>query len=258
VSVSERLSEYVSDVGETELAPDRVAGLVAPAIDRLRLAIAHALREWIIESSREQGLDPTMGMIIGHLRNLGPGRAATRAALQTVFIYHPAAAVDAGIEALVGISVLEAVADDSVRLAPRGVELVGQMHRRSDVVAEDFWGAQPQVVSLNALAGRALDGARNDGGLAFSVMAPPPEPMGATDAAILAERLTGLRFHRFDAHIAAWRGAGLTVDEVTALPPGSSRDAIEADTNRRASTPYAALSSDERLEFLGALAALRG
>jgi hypothetical protein len=73
---------------------------------------------------------------------------------------------------------------------------------------------------------------------------------------VAAERLTALRFHRFDAHVAAWKAAGLTGEEVASLPPGSQREAIEAETNRRAAAPYEALEPGERVDFLGALAAL--
>ena len=74
----------------------------------------------------------------------------------------------------------------------------------------------------------------------------------------MSERLTGLRFHRFDAHVAAWRAAGLTPDQIKALRNGPARTAIEADTNRRAATPYAALDPAERLELLAGLGALPG
>jgi len=54
-----------------------------------------------------------------------------------------------------------------------------------------------------------------------------------------------------------WR-AGLTSATVAQLPPGSGRDAIEADTNHGAGVPYLSLTPDERLIFLGDLAALAG
>ena len=72
----------------------------------------------------------------------------------------------------------------------------------------------------------------------------------------LAEHLTSLRFHRYDAHVGAWRAEGLTVDEVQALAPGPVRDRIEAETNRRAAPPYAALDPAGRLELLAGLGAL--
>jgi hypothetical protein len=42
------------------------------------------------------------------------------------------------------------------------------------------------------------------------------------------------------------------------LPEGPMRTAIEAETNRRAGVPYAALSVDERVALLAGLAALPG
>jgi hypothetical protein len=70
--------------------------------------------------------------------------------------------------------------------------------------------------------------------------------------------LSVLRYHRADAHAAAWQAAGLTSVTMRQLPSGPSRDAIEAETNRRAGVPYATLSPDERITFLAGLAALPG
>jgi hypothetical protein len=67
-----------------------------------------------------------------------------------------------------------------------------------------------------------------------------------------------LRYHRADAHAAAWHAAGLTGAAIQQLPAGPARDAIEAGTNRRASPPYATLTPDERITFLAGLAALPG
>jgi len=43
----------------------------------------------------------------------------------------------------------------------------------------------------------------------------------AAAATRLAERLTGLRWHRFDAYVAAWTSAGLSARSVTDLEPRS-------------------------------------
>ncbi|MDP1806171.1 MAG: hypothetical protein Q8K72_13450 [Acidimicrobiales bacterium] len=72
----------------------------------------------------------------------------------------------------------------------------------------------------------------------------------------LAERLTPLRFHRFDAHVAAWEAEGLTAQEVQTLDAGPVRDRIEEATNRLSATPYAVLDAGERVELLGGLGAL--
>jgi hypothetical protein len=70
------------------------------------------------------------------------------------------------------------------------------------------------------------------------------------------EALTPLRFHRSDAHAAAWRAEGLTADEIRDLGPGPQRERIEAETNRRAAAPYAVLSAEERFILLSGLGAL--
>ena len=90
-------------------------------------------------------------------------------------------------------------------------------------------------------------------------MALPYEPAGAAAAALLLHtRLSVLRYHRADAHAAAWHAAGLTGAAIQQLPAGPARDAIKADTNRRAGPPYATLTPDERITFLAGLAALPG
>ncbi|MDP1820138.1 MAG: hypothetical protein Q8K58_09650 [Acidimicrobiales bacterium] len=73
---------------------------------------------------------------------------------------------------------------------------------------------------------------------------------------LLAERLTPLRFHRFDAHVAAGRSVGLTAETVQDLPPGDQRDVIEAETNARAGAPYEVLTPSERFELCAGLGAL--
>jgi hypothetical protein len=89
-------------------------------------------------------------------------------------------------------------------------------------------------------------------------MAPPYEPADATVALLLHHRLSVLRYHRADAHAAAWQAAGVTGEAMKQMPAGPPRNAIEAETNRRAGVPYAVLSPDERIRLLAGLAALPG
>ncbi|GAB4003314.1 hypothetical protein GCM10029992_44490 [Glycomyces albus] len=87
-------------------------------------------------------------------------------------------------------------------------------------------------------------------------MTPVFEPHGASAATILASRLGALRHHRADAHRSAWAEAGLTVDEIKALPAGPHRERIDAETNRRDEPIYGVLTDGERLELLAGLGAL--
>ena len=75
---------------------------------------------------------------------------------------------------------------------------------------------------------------------------------------LLLNRLGTLRYHRADAHAAAWAAAGHTASSIAALPAGPERLAIELETDRRAAGPYAALGAEERLTMLADLAALPG
>src|SRR5664279_3388020 len=248
----------MTDVADL-LASEHVASLTAPVIDRLRLAIHRATQGWAAGMARERGLDRPMGMVIGNLRNLAPGRVIARSSVLSVFVYQGPSVVNSGIDGLIRAGLLNDVGDDLVCLSERGVELAAEIHARGDEVAGELWSGQDQRVAVLAdLASRALRAAAADGGDAFAVMVPLAEPPRATEAALLAERLTGLRFHRFDAHVAAWRSAGLTVDDIKNLPRGPERNTIELDTNRRAATAYEVLDPAERLDFLAGLAALPG
>ncbi|MEV0805522.1 hypothetical protein [Micromonospora sp. NPDC050200] len=75
---------------------------------------------------------------------------------------------------------------------------------------------------------------------------------------LLLNRLGPLRYHRADAHAAAWTAAGHPASSVSELPEGPERRAIELETDRRAASPYAALTAEERLAVLADLAALPG
>jgi len=95
------------DLRETDaadlLAPEQMAARIAPVIDRLRLALHHSMQAAVAVTVRERGLDKQMAMVIGNLRNLAPGRAVARSAVEAVYIYAGlaaravrAAAVDGG------------------------------------------------------------------------------------------------------------------------------------------------------------------
>ncbi|MFY1689043.1 hypothetical protein [Plantactinospora sp. WMMB782] len=95
-------------------------------------------------------------------------------------------------------------------------------------------------------------------GRAFEAMAPPHEPDGTPPGVLLLNRLGVLRYHRADAHAAAWQAAGHTARSIVELAAGPERLAIELETDRRAAGPYAVLTPPERLRLLADLAALPG
>ena len=234
---------------------ERVAALVAPVIDRLRNSMVRAVKARGGEVAAEFGIGEPAGMTMGMLRNALPCRTVTRAELYAVLRYVPPAQVDAGVAETVAAGLLDD--DGALRATVRGRHCVDRLYAIGSGFVTDLWsGHEARVDSLLRLTERLLDAAEKTGGPAFAVMFPPYEPPGAPPAMRLAERLTPLRFHRFDAHVAAWEAEGLTVEQVQSLGAGPVRDRIEHETNRLAAAPYAALDLAERVELLGGLGAL--
>jgi len=247
------------NVGVDLLSAEQMAALIAPVIDRLRLSSYRMTMQRAKTVAESNALErPTM-MMLGYLRNLVPNRVVTRSDVQALFTYQ-ADQEDAlkPLDVIVKLGLVEDQGADRIRLTKAGCDLALQLHNLSDGVVTELWSEHARrVTTLLLLAERAVRAGAADGGQAFQLMLPPnASDAGLSPAGSLAEQLTGLRFHRFDAHIAAWRSVGLRPDQIKALKDGSARDAIEADTNRRAATPYTALTRAERLEFLAGLAAL--
>jgi hypothetical protein len=239
------------------LSPERIAALIAPTIDRLRMAMAKLGKAAGTDIAREHGLSDAGYMTMAMLRNAVPYRVVAQAGVHAIFSYLPPQAVETGIAEAIKTGLLVAPGDGKLQLTDTGRDFAVRMYTEVDKAVASAWSGQENLVrALLSLAGKAIDAAMATGGPAFNVLAPPNEPEGASDAMVLAERLTPLRFHRFDAHVAAWRAAGLTAAQMRDLSPGPERDAIEAETNRAAAVPYAALEPAERLELACGLGAL--
>ena len=223
-------------------------------VDRIRMSMMHAtFAPGLPASFRAAGLDDTVGGLLAYLRNTYPDRVVTRSAVRSVFNYHPDVLVDPGIDALVARGQLVEQMPGDLRLTSHGQRCIEDLHAVADAAAvRAFAHAEQSVAVAGPLIERTLEAARDDGGEAFTVMAPVHLPEGLSDAGLLAERLTGLRFHRFDAHVAAWREAGRSVPDLEWLSD-QQRAAVEADTNARAAAPYAVLSDSERQQLLAGL-----
>lgn len=228
-------------------------------MDRLRQAIAGSVVGRSAELTSAVGVPEEAIRTVAMLRNRMPDLPVTRDAVVTLMRYAPVPQVDEGIAKALDAKLLDGAPYGELRFTDHGREVVNQLYwLMSDIVAALWDGHEERVRTLLDLTARALDAAAQSGGPAFAIMYPPYEPPGAPPATVLAERLTPLRFHRFDAHVAAWEAAGLTVEQIVALPPGPERDRIEEDTNRRAAAPYAALDPDGRMALLDGLAHLPG
>jgi hypothetical protein len=246
----------VSDL--VELEPVRCAELAAPAITRAFVAGMRA-------GSRagRQLVESYGGAAVGYvidLRNpLAAGRSLSTDELAAVYRYVDPNTRQATIAASVTGGLLERDADGAIRATRRGRQFLDELYAHHAAVLSDRWDAT-FVERLNPLLQRLLAAAGATGGAAWAVHAPPFEPGGLDPAVVLLNRLSTMRYHRADAHAAAWRAAGWTSDEVAAMPWGTrwsdERLVIEQDTNVRAAPPYEALTPEERLVLIAALAAL--
>ncbi|MFC0098679.1 hypothetical protein ACFFKH_14255 [Micromonospora marina] len=231
------------------------ARLVRPAIDRVYVGARWAARARMEAFYAERGctLGAESSFFSGVLARPMPAEA-----LADGLVYTSGSMAE---ELEQGVVVRDA--DGAWHLTELGRELTLFAQRATGEAAEELWTMLPGVLPglsvvprLADLVGRVLTHAQASGGPVFRAMSPPYEPEGASPALLLVTRLGSLRHHRADAHRAAWRAAGLTADEIRALPDGPRRAAIEADTDRRDEPAYAALTEAERWELLSGLAAL--
>jgi hypothetical protein len=239
------------------ISPRRTAALIAPEIDRLRMAVMQRAVGAAVELANAIGISQEGGRIAAMLRNTLPQRVVTDEQVRALFRYMPTEAVDAGIGDALGAGVLTRPERGKLHLTARGQGLVIDLYRATETLVTEMWAQNSeQIEVLVPLTAKALAAAVPTGGPAFSVVATPYEPEGASPAMIVAERLTPLRFHRFDAHVTAWQQAGLSVEEVQSLTYGPQREAVEEKTNQLSAAPYAALDPWERVEMIGGLGAL--
>jgi hypothetical protein len=245
---------------------------IAPVIDRLRLGIMERMVPQLVPMMVRVGIGEPGGRTLGMLRNVEPGEAFPASSVEAVvepgeafpassveavFRYVPREQVAAGVAELTGAGLVEPVEPAALVVTPAGLEVLAELHGVSATITAERWPDGPPLAALDALAARAVEAARPSGGPAFALVTPARDDPEAAPSALLGERLTALRFHRFDAHVAAWTAAGLTALEVAQLPPGDARDEIEAATNRHAADAYRGLTTEERLDLLAGLAALR-
>ncbi|HET7900802.1 MAG TPA: hypothetical protein VFL59_06405, partial [Candidatus Nanopelagicales bacterium] len=232
------------------------AAQVGPQLDRLRLGVMKAAVELGMRSGmlRGSGLDPDAFTVFAMLRNAYPRRAVPLRNYRAAYVYQEPAAFDRALAQMIGAQLVELSDADSVVLSAAGRDLMADVRRTGAQAAEGRWGSEvgPLLDLSDRCLVRAAESAQADG--AFHLVAPPADEPDDSEAARFAERLTGLRFHRFDAHVASWAAAGFTAATIAALDPGPERDAVEGETNRRAGGPYDALTGDERTLLLEGLA----
>ncbi|MEV0153542.1 hypothetical protein AB0H57_07345 [Micromonospora sp. NPDC050686] len=261
------LDRFVNhDVG---LPPHRFAGLVAPAIDRVFVAGMLAGRDGGgAELSQRYGGPAATGLLVEFRTRLAaPGGVIDGSGFAAVTRYRNPAVTRRNLDKHVAHGTVVRRPDGGFTATERGADFLAEIYQVHAEVTEELWaGHDDRVARLVEAAGRLLayallraDEPDAEPAPAFAAMAPPYEPEGLAPGVQLLNRLGALRYHRADAHAAAWTAAGHTVTSVAELPLGlPERRAIEQETDRRAAGPYTALTAQERLEVLADLAALPG
>lgn len=234
------------------------AAEIGPQLDRLRLGVMRASVEAIMKSGLLAGSGQHLETftVFAMLRNAYPDRVVPVRNFQAAYVYQDPVKFETALFRMTGEELVEVGENESVALSAHGRRLMSQVRDVGAQAAEGLWGGR--TLPVLQLADRCLVSAEataNADG-AFRLVAPPHDEPNDCDATRLAERLTGLRWHRFDAHVAAWTAAGLTAESVADLSPGPERDEIEAQTNERAAQPYATLTSQERSALLDGLRGL--
>ncbi|TDC00351.1 hypothetical protein E1091_05075 [Micromonospora fluostatini] len=249
------------------LPPHRFAGLVAPAVDRAFVAGMLAGRDGGGAELGQRYGGPTATGFLVELRTrlAAPGGTVDAAGFAAVTRHRDSAVCQRVLDKHVAHGMLHRRADGAIWATDRGTAFLAEMYQVHGEVTEELWaGHDDRVARLVEALGRLLAYAlvtaeeSDEPSEAFHAVAPPYEPDGTPPGVLLLNRLGSLRYHRADAHAAAWTAAGHTAQTVDALPDGPERLAIELETNRRAAGPYAVLTADERLAMLADLAALPG
>jgi hypothetical protein len=241
------------------IPPDRCAALAAPQIERLTLAVVHASIGRAGPRLMRYGVPVDALDIVGQLRTGLAARPVSAAGLAAVYRYRDEDEFRRNLGTLAAAKIIEEAGDGAICATGTGRALLALMYGASAEAAGELWSAYRETVAgLSELAGRLVVAAAATGGDAYAALAPPYEPPGADAGLLLHHRLAVLRYHRADAHAAAWQAAGHTAGTIRDLAPGPERERIEAETNRGAGRPYATLSAAERSRLVSGLSALPG
>jgi hypothetical protein len=244
-----------------DLSPVRFAELVAPAISRTFVAGMQAGGTDGRELVASYG-GRAVGYLIDLRNPLAAGRRLTPTDLAAVYRYQPLEEVRETVRRSVEHGLLEQAPDGAIAASGSGGAFLRDLFALHGRVLDARWGGghARAVDRLTGLAALLIAEATRTAGPAWAVQAPPYEPAGTPPAVLLLNRLSTLRYHRADAHAAAWQAAGLTAADLVAMPWHTPwppvRRQVEDDTNRRAAPPYAVLTAEQRLTLLSDLAGL--
>jgi tetratricopeptide (TPR) repeat protein len=194
---------------------------------------------------------PNVGVLID-IRNLLLAGPAPLPAVRAIHRYHPGLDDALGDLATRGWLTL---GPETVSPTDRCRTLLTSLMELMDRVFTRLWG-QPAAL-LSTLDDLVAAGRGTSEGDAFDALADAGHPSDGTMAGRLFSALCAMRYHRADAHAAAWSSEGLTAAQARSLDPNSpQRLRIEATTDRIASRPYRTLTPDRRAHLRNALTTL--
>lgn len=273
----------MSTADQLWLPGHRCAALTAPAVDRVYRAAMTTAASAGTELQQRYGGPAATGFLVDlRTRLAAPGGLVAAAGFTAVTRYHDPASCQRVLDKQVAYGMVVRHPDGALRATERGGAYLTDLYALHAEVTATIWGSEhaSRLVRLVDLTGRLLAAAltgtdpdrqpttdaqpttdgqdASNGQDAFGAVAPPYEPEGTPAGVLLLNRLCALRYHRADAHAAAWTAAGHTARSIIDLPPGPARLAIEQETDRRAAGPYQALDPDQRVTLLADLAALPG
>jgi hypothetical protein len=232
----------------------QAARTIAPELDRIRMGVARQVQQQVTPRMEELGLSAQGMQIFVLLRNAA-GRVVRRDGLRAAVRYMSDDDWYAGTGSIFSADL---IARDmgSFELTTTGTAVAEQLSRTSDQICQQLWAGVDDLPALLQLTSQALDGLPHEPGSAFAVVHPPRLIPDISVAGILAENLTGLRFHRADAHAQAWAEAGHTAATVQEMADTPERQEIEDRTDELAAAPYDRLSADARDALIAGLAEL--
>ncbi|GAB2960218.1 hypothetical protein ACFMQL_13915 [Nonomuraea fastidiosa] len=215
------------------------AEAIAPVINAAHVNVHASAVRAVAGLTAASGFTPGL---LSDLRFSLPLRPLTRSGLAVLFRYTDP---EPDIREHLRQGTLAEDGDGVLRVTDTGRSFIHRLYELHEAAVERVW-AGGDLTEAAELVGRVLDTADRLPGGAFELVSPPYEPEGSSPGLLLFNRLAVLRYHRADAHAAAWQAAGLSAAEIVRLEDGPLRAEIEADTNRRAGQAYRTLPERER------------
>ncbi len=238
--------------------PAAYSSLIAPVIDRTAISVHNAVaKEQMTALRGDHRFHPGAVALFAGMLIAGP---IAKAEFSELMRYQHFGSSDEFLAGLVVRGAVIMASDGSFSATPEALDVAKNVvNLQAETVTKLFGPLSAALPELRGLINRCRVAAMEDPISTLSRLSGRAWlPEGASDAARIWDGSVVLRMHRSDAHAKAWAEAGHSAASIRTLAPGAERAAIEARTNELAATPWAPLSSNERLTLLAGLGALPG